>query len=86
MNTETLTHPKCGQSWTGTRAAHCAGCCLTFSSTTAFDMHQRLNDGVLTCEAPEKVSLVPVDKPWGVMWGCPRNGDNPWAHGEDGAE
>lgn len=81
MNTETLTHPKCGQAWTGTRASHCGACCLTFSSTTAFDKHQHLNDGILTCESPEKVGLLPVPKPWGMLWSLPSNG-SPWGASE----
>ncbi len=82
MNTETLTHPKCGQSWTGTRAAHCPLCCLTLSGTYAFDAHQHLTDGILTCGSPEKVGLVPVAKPWGVLWSWPSDGRNPWADKE----
>ncbi|WP_449727818.1 FDXHR family putative zinc-binding protein [Catenulispora acidiphila] len=74
-----VSHPRCGASWTGSRAAHCARCCLTLSSTSAFSAHQHLTDGVLTCAAPEKVGLVPVAKPWGVLWSWPTTDHNPWS-------
>jgi hypothetical protein len=34
----------CACSFTGSSACHCAGCHSTFSSVTAFDLHQRLDD------------------------------------------
>jgi hypothetical protein len=35
------THGACGTTWTGTRAAHCSGCCRTFSGSSLFDAHRR---------------------------------------------
>jgi len=35
------THGTCGATWTGTRAAHCSGCCKTFSGASLFDQHRR---------------------------------------------
>lgn len=34
---------------TGLSTCHCAGCHQTFTSVTAFDMHQRLDDDGLHC-------------------------------------
>lgn len=34
------THGACGQSWTGLRACHCAGCHQTFSGPYLFDGHR----------------------------------------------
>lgn len=34
------THGACGATWTGTRAAHCSGCCRTFSGIELFDRHR----------------------------------------------
>lgn len=73
-----ITHGKCGSWWTGERAAHCGACCETFSGLTAFDRHQRRADDGQLCRKPADVGLVPVDKPWGVMWSCPSTGANPW--------
>jgi len=70
-------HPRCGKSWTGLRTSHCPLCCETLSGGSAFDQHQRLTDGVLTCEPPEKVGLVAVEKPWGAMWSWPSTDRNP---------
>lgn len=39
--TTTITHGACGATWTGTRAAHCSGCCLTFSGLSLFDAHRK---------------------------------------------
>lgn len=33
----------------GGLACHCAGCCQSFTGVEAFDRHQTLEDGVLTC-------------------------------------
>ena len=44
--------PDCGMRWTGTSAAHCAGCCEHFTSTRAFDRH-RVD---FTCLTPEELS------------------------------
>ena len=74
-----VSHPRCGQSWTGSRAAHCARCCLTLSSTSAFNAHQHLADGILTCLSPQKAGLVPIAKAWGVLWSWPATDHNPWS-------
>lgn len=64
-------HPRCKQWWTGSRAAHCSACCRTFSSTTAFDAHQRNTEPGHACRAPEAIGLVPIAKPYGVLWSLP---------------
>lgn len=69
----------CGASWTGTRTAHCGGCCLTFSSLTAFDAHQRGGRPGQICRKPDEVGLVPVEKSHGTVWSWPGNGHNPHA-------
>lgn len=76
----------CGQWWTGTRTAHCGQCHRTLSSITAFDRHQRGKPGGgVECLDPASVGLVPVEKPYGVLWACPSNGGgNPHARGGDG--
>lgn len=66
-----IRHPKCGHWWTGTRAAHCAGCCNTFSSITAFDRHQQNTDPGQTCRIPGAAELVPVPKKYGTLWSLP---------------
>jgi hypothetical protein len=40
----------------GLSTCHCAGCHETFTSVSAFDMHQRIGDGGLTCLAPWAVT------------------------------
>lgn len=60
-------HPRCGARWSGTRACHCAGCCRTFSSTSAFDHHQRGGG----CRDPQDVGLVEVVKAVGTVWAWP---------------
>lgn len=74
----------CGRWWTGTRVAHCGGCCRHFSSTTAFDQHQRGGKPGALCRDPAEVGLVPVTKPYGVLWSWPGDGRNP--HGSRGSE
>lgn len=69
----------CGAWWTGTRVAHCGGCHRSFSSTTAFDQHQRGGEPGTLCRDPEQVGLVPVAKPYGVLWSWPDDGRNPHA-------
>jgi hypothetical protein len=32
--------PKCGRTWNGSSACHCAGCCEHFGSLSAFDRHR----------------------------------------------
>jgi len=72
-------HPKCGAWWTGTSASHCARCCHTFSGTSAFDQHwKHVADGA-DCRDPEAAGLVPVAKPYGVLWSWPaREGGEFW--------
>jgi hypothetical protein len=70
----TVTHPKCGKSWTqhGNRTGHCAKCHETFEGITVFDMHQLIGeDGRVTCRDPRtitigkaKVPLRLVDGSW----------------------
>lgn len=72
---ETVRHPKCGRTWSGARTCHCAGCCETFSSTSAFDLHQRGGD----CADPATVRrLAAVETAHGTVWGWPRGGDAWW--------
>jgi hypothetical protein len=42
----------CNCTWTGLSTCHCAGCHRTFTSVTAFDMHQRIQDGRNVCLDP----------------------------------
>lgn len=55
---------------TGTRMSHCCGCHRTFSSVTAFDRHQTLDNGNV-CHDPETKGLVL--RADGV-WRCPGDG------------
>lgn len=73
--------------WTGARTAHCGGCCRHFSSTTAFDRHQRSRVSGVECLDPAKVGLIPVRKPFGVLWSLPVNGSgNPFAASRRGSD
>lgn len=73
----------CGQWWTGGRVSHCGAkdCHRTFSSITAFNRHQRNRaGGGVDCVDPATVGLVPVRKPYGILWSLPVTGDgNPHA-------
>jgi hypothetical protein len=40
-----ITHGACGATWNGVSAAHCSGCCRTFSSPTLFDRHRSKTGG-----------------------------------------
>jgi len=76
----------CGAWWTGTRVSHCGAtqCHRTFSSTTAFDRHQRNRpEGGVECLDPAGVGLVPVAKPYGVLWSWPASDGNPYATHEE---
>lgn len=81
-----VTH-QCGAWWTGNRTSHCGAenCHRTFSSITAFDRHQRNTPGGgVECLDPATVGLVAVEKPFGILWSCPRNGDgSPYAKSDD---
>lgn len=72
-----IRHPKCGSWWTGNAISHCAACCETFSSTTAFDRHQSKTEPGQTCRKPETAGLVPVAKPYGTLWSLPGS-DSDW--------
>lgn len=71
-----IRHPRCGTWWTGTRAAHCTACCRTFSGTSAFDEHWKHSEPGQACQHPEQAGLVPVPKPYGVLWSWP--GQHEW--------
>lgn len=59
--------------------AHCGGCHEHFSSTTAFDQHQRGGTPGQICRDPAEVGLTPVAKAYGVLWSWPDDGRNPHA-------
>jgi hypothetical protein len=61
----------CPASWASMRAAHCAGCHLTFSTVANFDRHRRN----FVCIGPEDAGLVRDDR---GVWKQPGNG-NPWS-------
>jgi hypothetical protein len=66
-----ITHP-CGAWWTGLSRAHCGACHRTFSCDSAADKHRIGKHGAdRRCTNPATVGLVPVTKPWGVMWQNP---------------
>lgn len=70
----------CGAWWTGLTRAHCAapGCHRTFSVDSAADKHRKGAHGIdRHCVDPASVGLVPVDKPYGVLWQNPGS-DQPW--------
>jgi len=75
-----ITHA-CGAWWTGTRVSHCGGCHITCSSLSAFDAHQR--GGGKVCRDPAEVGLVPVEKPYGVLWSWPSSDTNPHARADE---
>lgn len=56
------------------RRSHCAGCHETFTSVSAFDRHQTLDDGGSVCYDPATRGLVLRD---GGLWSRP--GDRPMA-------
>ena len=65
----------------GTRRSHCAGCHETFTSVSAFDRHQTLNDGS-HCHDPATRGLIqrpdgvwrhPGERPEGLI---PHQGDD----------
>lgn len=68
-----IRHGACGRTWTGASRGHCSGCHETFSSG-AFDKHQRISGGVVTCSTD---GLVASRKPWGTLWSMP-GGENRW--------
>lgn len=48
----THSHGSCGTTWTATGAAHCSGCCNTFSGVSLFDRHRSLAGEHGTCTHP----------------------------------
>jgi hypothetical protein len=52
---------ECSREWSGIRAAHCSQCHHTFTTPNAFDAHQFLKPGGVTCRDPSSVGLVYVD-------------------------
>lgn len=47
--------PGCDVRWAqrGNQTGHCSACHRTFGSLDAFDAHQSIDDGVVTCTAPD---------------------------------
>jgi hypothetical protein len=72
----------CNCPFTGSSTCHCAACHQTFSSITAFDLHQRLDGDRNVCLAPAyardrrgKLMFKVVRGPaGGSVWG--RNAEN----------
>lgn len=62
-----IRHPDCGAVWTGRAAAHCTACCVTFGSTSAFDLHRRATGDHGRCVSPLDAGLVLS----GAMWRQP---------------
>jgi hypothetical protein len=68
----TITHGKCGKTWTGLGRAHCPSCHETFSCDSAADRHRIGAFGVdRHCADPGDVGLVASEQPWGRMWSHP---------------
>lgn len=53
----TITHGRCGASWTGSGYAHCSGCCVTFGSARVFDRHQTTRGERGSCTDPTAVRI-----------------------------
>ncbi len=74
---------RCGATWTGSRAEHCAACCQTFSGTTAGDAHRVGKHDVFT--GPDRRRCLTTDEM--TERGMVRNkrglwsmgGTSPWA-------
>jgi hypothetical protein len=78
-----IRHGQCGRGWTGASRGHCSGCHETFSSG-AFDQHQRISGGIVTCSTS---GLVSSEKPWGTLWSRPTvEGVTWWAQRGNDAE
>lgn len=73
-------HPcSCGAWWTGLTRAHCPACHRTFSVDSAADKHRKGRHGIdRHCVDPSTVGLVPVDKPYGVLWQNPGIDGDGW--------
>lgn len=62
----------CGAWWTGLTRSHCPACCRTFSTDGAAGKHRVGKFGIdRRCVDPAAVGLVPVQKPYGVLWQHP---------------
>ena len=61
----------CGKGWTGSNVGHCSKCHLEYLGIKAFDQHQTISRGVVTCHPPETRGLVARPQPWGVLWALP---------------
>ncbi|GLZ81426.1 hypothetical protein Afil01_62330 [Actinorhabdospora filicis] len=56
----------CSASWSGMRAAHCAGCHQTFATVADFDYH-RSGRRSAPCDAPAAIGLAPnAHGYWGI--------------------
>ncbi|GGM07028.1 hypothetical protein GCM10010099_23800 [Streptomyces cinereus] len=62
----------CGAWWTGNRRSHCAGCCQTFATERAAQLHRVGEGSERRCLSPEQVGLVPVLQRWGTCWERPK--------------
>jgi hypothetical protein len=69
----------CGATWSGSKVSHCGSCHQTFSSLSSFDRHQSRTGTDKLCRDPQEAGLVPVEKPWGVMWSMPGPPAGHWA-------
>jgi len=62
----------CGAWWTGLTRSHCPACHRTFSTDGAANKHRIGKFGTdRRCADPATVGLVPVQKPYGVLWQHP---------------
>ena len=72
-------HPPCGNWWTGATRSHCPACCRTFSTDNAADKHRQGRFGIdRHCVDPATVGLIPVEKPYGVLWQNPAPDGPAW--------
>lgn len=65
---------RCTRRWTGTSAAHCTACHVTFTGITNFDRHR--SEG--RCRPPEVVGLVEKVRAGYTAWGRPADDVNHW--------
>ncbi len=65
-----IRHGACGKGWSGITRGHCGQCHETFSAG-AFDPHQRIHGGVITCSTD---GLEAREEPWGTLWILPDSG------------
>jgi hypothetical protein len=62
-----FSHGACGRWWTGISVGHCGRCHQEFSHG-AFDAHQSIRGGILTCSTAK---LVAHEMPYGTLWRLP---------------